>query len=133
MALYRKSKPYFLHWSLRMIYLASPYSDPDPHTRVQRYYSVMECVKNLVKQNIIVFSPILHNHELASKCNLPKDAKYWQTHNENFMSIAEEIFVLASNGWKTSLGVQVEIKWALDNGKRLTIIGVKGIPAGEKV
>ena len=116
-----------------IIYLASPYSDPDPHVRVQRYYSAMECTAALLNRGAIVYSPIVHFHELAIRHSLPTDAAWWQRQNEGMLSLVEALYVLAIPDWKTSLGVQAEIKWAFNNGKKLTIVNVKGIPAGEKV
>ena len=116
-----------------MIYLASPYSDPDPHVRVQRYYSAMECVVNLLNQGFIVYSPVVHFHELAIRHSLPTNATWWQRQNEGMLNLAEALYVLAIPDWKISLGVQTEIKWAFDNGMVVTILDVKGIPVDEEV
>lgn len=116
-----------------MIYLASPYSDPDPRVVKQRFTQVERCTANLMQQGVAVFSPIVHCHALARRYDLPTDAAYWTAYNTDFMIAAEAIFVLCIPGWKASIGVSQEIEWCLDNGKSITFVSVKGIPVDEKV
>ena len=95
-----------------MIYLASPYSDPNPDVVEQRYLNTMKCLAELIRQGKFVWSPIVHCHPMAHTHNLPKDAKYWSRFSIDFLRRADGIYVLKLPGWKDSLGVQEEIKFA---------------------
>lgn len=93
-------------------YLASPYSDPDPLTRDQRYLKVMECASSLLNQNILTFSPILYSHEMSKKYSLPTDAAWWWDFNRTMMDKCENLIILKLPGWDKSVGVKQEKEYA---------------------
>jgi Domain of unknown function (DUF1937). len=49
-----------------MIYLASPYSHPDPLVREARFDAACRAMADLVHAGQIVFSPIVHGHPLGA-------------------------------------------------------------------
>lgn len=95
-----------------MIYLASPYTDPDPFVRERRYIHAMEKVWSLLQRNKIVYSPVVHCHELAKIAALPKDAAFWTRYNFAMLALATKLAVLRIDGWRESPGVAAEIEEA---------------------
>lgn len=97
-----------------MIYLASPYSHEDPAVVEKRVQQTIECVATLLQQNKYVWSPIVHNHELAHRYNLPTDAVFWFIFAMDFIRRADGLYVLTLPGWKESKGVRQELDFATD-------------------
>lgn len=91
------------------IYLATPYSHPDPTVVEYRYREAVEHTAYLLSLKRWCYSPIVHCHEMARQCNLPTDAAYWREYNETMMRAASELHVYCIDGWKASLGVAHEI------------------------
>lgn len=96
------------------MYLASPYSHPDPFVREARFLWTMKEMGVFLKQGTFIYSPIVHCHELAKIADLPKDAKFWEAYNFKMIEAAEELWVLMLPGWDKSLGIADEIKFAKD-------------------
>lgn len=95
-----------------MIYLASPYSNPDPLIVRNRFLLVEQATAELIKQKLFVWSPIVHCHELATKFGLPTDAAFWAEYNFDFIRRSDAVFVLKIPGWDESKGVKMEISLA---------------------
>ena len=91
-----------------MIYVASPYSDPDPDVQLKRYFDTMHVVAQLMYQKLPVFSPIVHCHELALRYELPGDAAYWQDYNTAFLRKSIAMYVVCLPGWEVSKGIAQE-------------------------
>lgn len=99
----------------RLIYLASPYSHPDPTVREKRYHDACKAVVRLIQNGGLVYSPIVHSHPLALQ-GLPTDWEYWREFDMAMLSRAEELVVLVIDGWWESEGVQAEIRAAEEMG-----------------
>lgn len=97
---------------MSFIYIASPYTDPDPELRKLRFLDALHYVGELTRRGQIVYSPIVHNHEVALKCNLPGDINFWKEHNATFLRLASKLHVLQLPGWDRSRGVLYEIDLA---------------------
>lgn len=95
------------------IYLASPYTHPDPSVQRQRYHDVTLAVAQLVDAGHIVYSPIAHFHPIAELHSLPGDYTFWSRINTAMLRGAQALHVLQLDGWKHSKGVQAEIDLAL--------------------
>lgn len=94
-----------------MIYLASPYSSSNTEMQL-RFELAEQCTAALMQQDLAIFSPIVHCHELAAKYHLPTDAAYWEKYNMQFLRKAECLYVLKIEGWDESRGVAQEIAMA---------------------
>lgn len=92
-----------------MIYLASPYSSPDPFVRELRYLRAMEALTKMLRNWQWAYSPIVHCHELAKIGGLPTTADFWQGYNFYMLSQCAELRVLTLEGWEASIGVNAEI------------------------
>jgi hypothetical protein len=60
-----------------MVYLASPYSHPDPAVREQRFHAACRATAALLRAGCVVFSPIVHSHALVAH-GVPTDWAFWQ-------------------------------------------------------
>jgi hypothetical protein len=102
-----------------MIYLCSPYSHPDPFVREDRYLRTMQAVVHLMKQKEVVFSPIVHCHEIAKIADLPKDVDFWWEYNKGMIDVCTKVFYLRIEGWTQSKGLIREIDYAYEIGKKV--------------
>jgi len=91
-----------------MVYLASPYSDPDPAVRERRFQQACAASANLMRRGILLFSPIAHTHPIALY-GLPKGWEFWEQYDREFLAACERMIVLTLPGWRHSVGVKAEI------------------------
>ena len=94
-----------------MIYLASPYSHPDPAIRDQRYLAACRATVRLLLAGQTVFSPVVHGHPLV-QLGVSGDWRFWARHDEQYLRRCDHVMVLRVEGWKESEGVQAEIELA---------------------
>ncbi|RUV15061.1 MULTISPECIES: DUF1937 family protein [unclassified Mesorhizobium] len=104
----------------RLLYLACPYTHPDPSIRKMRFDAATSAAAALIKLGYVVYSPITMTHPidlvLAGQENT-LGSDYWVEFDETFMDRCDEIVVLEIDGWRQSSGVQREIQHFLENGK----------------
>ena len=105
------------------MYLASPYSHPDPFIREFRYLAAMRELTRLLKDGVHVYSPIVHCHELAKIADMPRAADFWERYNFTMLAAAEQLWVLMIDGWQESKGIAGEIAEA--QRLRLPIIQIE--------
>jgi hypothetical protein len=91
-----------------MLYLASPYSHPDPLIMKTRFLLAEQVTATLLASRRHVYSPIVHCHELATKYALPTDFAFWRGYNFDMLRHCEGFIILAIDGWKESVGVTAE-------------------------
>lgn len=107
----------------KLIYLASPYGHAQPASvRHFRYMAVLEAEAALMKQGLMVYSPIVHRHPGALLGLYPLGWDYWKTFDELILSRCDELYVLMLEGWSQSTGVAAEIEIAEHLGKPVTPI-----------
>ena len=107
-----------------MIYLASPYSHPDPAIRDQRFRAVCRKAAELIEDGQVVFSPIAHTHPIAIYGNLRFDWDTWKPVDQMFLAVCDELVVLMLDGWVMSNGVLAEIDIAKNLGKPVRFLGM---------
>ena len=95
-----------------MIYLASPYSDPDPKIMESRALAAMRATVWLLAHELWAFSPIAHCHEMAKKFDLPKDYSFWQHYNKAMLRRSTSLYLLNISGLEASTGVQQELNFS---------------------
>ena len=104
-----------------MIYLASPYSHPDPDVREWRYQKVCRVTALLMVAGLNIFSPIAHTHPIAKYGSLDAlDADFYLKYDKEMLGFAEGMYILMLDGWEQSYGIGEERKFAND----------KNIPVG---
>jgi len=109
------------------IYLASPYSHPDPLIVKTRYLLAKQCAAALISQGHFVWSPIVHNHELAQEYGLPTDAEFWKAYNFDFIRRADALYILTIPGWRESVGVKMEEQFAAGARIPISFVSSEGI------
>jgi len=110
-----------------MIYLASPYSHPDPLVREARFDGACRATADLVHAGRAVFSPIVHGHPLV-RFGLPTDWAFWQRFDTEHLWRCDEVLVLQIDGWRESEGVRAEVELARAMGKRVEFLAVEDAP-----
>lgn len=104
-----------------MIYLASPYSHPDPAVQAERCEAVCRVAAHLIRLGHVVFSPIAHSHGIA-KHGLPTDWLFWEKQDHALLAVCDELWVVTLDGWQESRGVQAEIAMARALGKPIRYV-----------
>lgn len=100
-----------------MIYLASPYTHPDPAVREDRFLLACRVAGLLVKKGLHPYSPIAHCHPIVTFYgDMGTDFAYWKEHNLNFLRRADGFLVLTIPGWLDSIGVAQECDIATQLG-----------------
>ncbi len=92
-----------------MIYIASPYTDPDPEVTQRRYEAVLRYCVHLVQIERVPYSPVVHFHQMAKHFDLPKDRPYWKKVNATMLRRASHLDVLCLPEWEASTGLREEI------------------------
>jgi len=106
------------------IYLACPYSDPDPKIRQDRFDAVSKAASEIMQMGHVVFSPISHSHPIAKY--MPEQGyDFWLKQNAPFLEWADELWILCIEGWFMSKGVQWEITRAGELGKLIQPVWFK--------
>ena len=104
----------------KVVYLACPYTDPDPKVRRLRFEAATNAAATLIRRGEIVYSPITMTHPidvvLAGESNT-LGSDYWVSFDEAFMEMCAEIVVLQVAGWERSGGVSREIEYFRAAGK----------------
>lgn len=110
-----------------MLYLASPYSHPDPIVVKTRVLLTMQCCAALIRAGHFVWSPILHSHAMAERESLPIDAGFWGNWSRDFIRRADGLYVLKIAGWEESKGVQAEVEFAALCQLELRMVDENGV------
>ena len=97
-----------------MIYLASPYSDPNADVREYRYQQTCDFVAKKLLEGYVIFSPVVYSHGFA--CDHPEMGSswaHWSWFDEQFIKMCSEMWVLKLKGWKQNEGVKKEVDLAM--------------------
>jgi hypothetical protein len=107
---------------MKLVYLASPYSHPDPAIKQERFETICAVQAELLNQYGDVFGfigPIAASHCVAQHGKLPTEWEFWKKQDELLISRCDELWVIKMDGWEGSVGVQAEIAFAI--GKKIPI------------
>jgi hypothetical protein len=103
-----------------VIYLACPYTHPDPAVRKARFEIATAIAAELIRAGHIVYSPITMTHPidmmLAGASNT-LGSDYWVAFDEAFMEMCSEMVVIRLDGWRRSNGIQREISYFTNHKK----------------
>lgn len=91
-----------------MIYLATPYTNEDPAVMEHRYNTAMDVAQYFISNNYVIFSPIVHCHEMAIKYKMNKDYTFWKTYNKSMIKVVKEVWFAAMPGCTKSTGMLAE-------------------------
>ena len=90
-----------------IMYLAIPYSHPDPRVRELRFEIANFVSAKLMQMGEVVFSPISHSHPMVGY-GLPSDWEYWKSQDESFLNACSDFGIVDIKGWDKSKGVKDE-------------------------
>lgn len=96
----------------KLIYLASPYSHPDPAVREARYAAVCKAAAECLREGLHVFSPIAHSHVIAQVGGISGDWQTWRDLDMAVLARCDELMVVTLDGWEQSVGVKAEMEEA---------------------
>lgn len=105
----------------KLIYLASPYSDPDMAVQDERFRLVCKAAADLMKQGHFIFSPIAHLHPITIH-GLPSSWEYWAEYDRSMICRCDEMWVLRLYGWSESKDIEAELKIAYTLGMSVRFI-----------
>jgi len=111
------------------IYLASPYSSPDPAVREVRFQAACRATAHLIRAGHAVFSPIVHSHPLTA-FDLPIEWAFWERCDRAFLERCCRMVVLTLEGWRQSVGVQAEIRLAAELEKPVSYLDPNSVSDG---
>lgn len=109
-------------WSHRsanpFIYLACPYTSPDPEVRQTRVEVASVIAAGLAVAGKAVYSPITHGHPMSQHLppRLLKDHDFWMGQCLPILAAADELWLLPMEGWSVSRGVREELAFAEQHG-----------------
>jgi len=106
----------------KIIYLASPYSNPDDDKRHENFEKVSKIAADLCAAGHVAFSPITYGHTLLDYKPMPTDWPFWQNFCLTFLEVSDELHVCKIEGWNHSRGVAEEIEFAVKNGIEIKYI-----------
>jgi hypothetical protein len=109
----------------KLIYLASPYGNPDDKIREDNYIVVSNIAADMVFNGDVAFSPISYGHNLISFKDMPTDWEFWFNFCVTFLLKCDKIVVCQMPGWENSVGVKEEIEIAIKNGIPVEYIETK--------
>ena len=105
---------------MKKIYIASPYSDPDPEVMRLRYQRVCKIVADLMGEypDHLFFSPIAHSHGIAKWGFMDPDHETWMEIEKAWIDWADELWIADMPGRLVSKGIMdFEIPYGRDNNK----------------
>ena len=92
-----------------LIYMAAPFSDPEPEVSLRRLDRVNGYATHLLSRGVIAFSPLSHGAPLDSP-DIPNHV--WYEFGLRIMEGCDELYLLALEGWQNSEGVRLEFERA---------------------
>jgi hypothetical protein len=108
-----------------VLYLACPYTDPDPAVRQSRFETATAVAADFIRQGRIVYSPITMTHPidmvLAGAANT-LGSDYWVAFDEAFMDMCSELIVIQLDGWQQSSGIKREIAYFKEQRKPIKYV-----------
>lgn len=95
-----------------MIYIASPYTHPDPWIMEERYLAVLKATAEAVQAGLFVYSPIVHCHDFKKVAKIQAGFEYFRDFDLHVISLCEKVLVCNIEGWRESIGVTAELEYA---------------------
>jgi len=92
-----------------MIYIASPFTHPDPLVMKHRRDAVFLYAAELTRRGVLCFSPIVYGYPFFAEYDFPPAFGHWQMLNDHLIGASNGVHVLQLKGWEASLGVSHEI------------------------
>lgn len=119
----------------KVVYLANAYSskfkDPDCASMQRAQRRNLEAfVGGQLRKRHVGFTfllPIANSASMADICTFATGFDEWESDDYSFITAADEVWVLMSDGWLESQGVQAEIKFAQSINKPIRYVTFPGL------
>lgn len=102
-----------------MIYLATPYSHPDPAVRAWRFqqasalwHNYFTACSTRTTSSTVIFSPIVYAHPVAVRHKMPTEHAFWARYCRRMLGLSNDLWVCQLDGWEESHGMNDEIDTA---------------------
>jgi hypothetical protein len=106
----------------KLLYLATPYTHPDPQIMRQRFELACIIAGELMKKGHYVFSPIAHSHPIALHSTLGGAWAQWQDFCTLMVNRCDQLGIVTLSGWSKSVGIAEEAAIAAHLGKPTFLI-----------
>ena len=102
---------------MKKLYLASPYTSPDPIVRNSRVELASIIAARLMEQGYVVFSPITHSHRVADHLHHrnARSHEFWMAQCLPMLEASDCMMILPIDGWRESRGIAEELAFARSN------------------
>lgn len=108
-----------------LIYLACPYTHPDPAVREKRFRIANRVAGRLLSEGRFCFSPISMSVPIAEDAGLSGAWDFWAKFDRALLERCQKVVVIDIEGTANSVGVNAELAIAAE--LRLPIEYVKGV------
>jgi len=99
-----------------LVYLAQPYSHPDPQVKEERYHQSCIAAARLMGAGMAVFSPIAHSHSIeVHGMDKVESGDFWLQQDFAVLKHCKAMIILMLPGWNKSHGVAEETGFAKDH------------------
>ena len=111
---------------MKKIYLAAPYSHPDPEIRQRRTIMADHVAAKIMQQGYVVFSPLSHSHRIAHHIGNHLSHDFWLTQDLEMLAMCDEMWILTIPGYSESKGIKMERDKAAEWGKPVKKVDTEG-------
>jgi len=87
-----------------------------------RYRAALRFCSRQLREQRVIFSPIVYGHQFAQLEGHKVDFRSWQQFNDYMIHVCEELWVLQLLGWQASHGVAHEIGLAETLAKPIKMV-----------
>lgn len=96
---------------LKLIYVAAPYSHESQEVRDKRAHIIFRYTEFLMASDLVAFSPITYGR-VFEEAGHKSDFNTWKEFNKTILYASTHVHILCLPGWKNSVGVRQENRWA---------------------
>lgn len=109
---------------MRLIYLASPFTNPNPSVRQNRRLAAAGVLAYYAKPEteLFLYSSIVHWGYVEEFYSVPQEFEYWKNKDFFMINKSHALWVLPLEGWKKSYGIQQELEYANDLQKPIFFV-----------
>lgn len=98
-----------------MIYLAMPYSDPNPVVRKEREQLFYQVQADLIERGYFVVSPLDKIH-MCCEQDMNVSWEYWEQYSYALLKLCNKVILITAEGFNRSTGVKAELQAARELG-----------------
>ena len=115
---------------MQSVYLAAPYTSPDPEVSRDRVEIASIIAASLMREGYTTFSPITHGHNIADHlpAKLAASHEFWMHQCLPILANCDWLIIVPLEGWRESKGIAEEIAFAQASRKPIFLYQSAAIP-----